>query len=87
MSYRVEVAPRALAYAERLDTRTRQRITRRIEQIAEDPYGVHGKTLAGPGGRRVARVGGFRIIYIVDDSLQLVRITHVGPRGQIYREL
>lgn len=87
MSYELEIAPRALAYAERLDQRTRNRITSRIEQIKDDPYGFHGKALAGPGRLRVARVGAFRVIYTVDDPAQLVRIRHIGPRGQIYRDL
>ncbi len=87
MNYRAEIAPRALAYAERLDKRTRDRIARRIDQIADDPYGVHGKALVGPGRLRVARVGALRIVYTVDDAARLVRVTHVSPRGQIYREL
>jgi mRNA interferase RelE/StbE len=87
VSYRIEFGPRALAYTERLDKRTRDRVTRRIEQIAEDPYGIHGKALAGPGRHRAARVGGFRIVYTVDDTAKSIHITHVGPRGQIYRGL
>lgn len=87
MSYQLEIAPRALAYAERLDKRTRDRITRRLEQIADEPYGLHGKALAGSGRLRVARVGGLRLIYTVDDAAQLVHITHIGPRGQVYRSL
>ena len=87
MSYGVEIAPRALAYAERLDRRTRNRIRRRIEQIADDPYGSQGKALAGQGRLRVARVGSFRIIYTADDAAQQIQISHIGPRGQIYREI
>jgi mRNA-degrading endonuclease RelE of RelBE toxin-antitoxin system len=59
----------------------------RIDQIAADPHGPHTKPLTNLVGRRAARVGGYRIIFAVDDEARVVNISDIGPRGQVYRRI
>ena len=87
MNYRVELSRAAQAYLRRIDTPSQLRIGRRVEQIAAEPRGVHSKPLAGPGSYHAARVGPWRIIFRIDDEEQIVLVTDIGPRGQIYRGL
>jgi mRNA-degrading endonuclease RelE of RelBE toxin-antitoxin system len=71
----------------RLDARTRRRIISRLQQIAEDPFGPHTKSLKNLAGRRSARIGGWRIIFDVSEREQAVNVSTIGPRGEVYREL
>ncbi|HEY8490046.1 MAG TPA: type II toxin-antitoxin system RelE/ParE family toxin [Dehalococcoidia bacterium] len=87
MSYAVRIARQAERYVYRLPRPAQQRILRRLEQIAADPYGQHTKPLQGFPGRRAARVGGWRIVFTVDDEERRVDVSDIGPRGEVYRRL
>ena len=87
MSYAVELSRDAARYLRRLGRSDQERMARRIEQIAADPYGAHTKPLTNPAGRRAARVGDYRIVFAVDDEARVVAISDIGPRGQVYRRL
>jgi mRNA interferase RelE/StbE len=85
--YRIELSRQAARYLARLSRSDQERMARRIDQIAGDPYGPHSKPLTNLAGRRSARVGGYRIIFAVDDETEVVSISDIGPRGQVYRGL
>lgn len=85
MTYTVRLSRSASAYLHRLDPPTQQRIALRVDQIAEDPYGPHTKLLRSTGGARAARVGRYRILFDVDTAAQILYVTDIGPRGQVYR--
>lgn len=88
MTYRVGISRRAGTYIRRLDTRMQTRVLGRLAQLSQDPLAsAHSKPLTGPTGLRAARVGGLRILFVVDEAAQTVRVAAVGSRGQIYREL
>ena len=87
MTYRVRIAGPAQRYVLRLPSAAQRRILGRIGQIAQDPFGPHAKRLTNAEGLRSARVGGWRIIFSVDDAQQVLDVVDVGPRGQIYRGL
>ncbi|MBI4491454.1 MAG: type II toxin-antitoxin system RelE/ParE family toxin [Chloroflexi bacterium] len=84
MSYQVRIARQAERYLQRLPRPIQERMLRRLQQIAEDPYGPHTKPLEGLSGRRAARVGGWRIIFAVDDEARRVDVSDIGPRGDVY---
>ncbi|MBI3980049.1 MAG: type II toxin-antitoxin system RelE/ParE family toxin [Chloroflexi bacterium] len=71
----------------RLPRQAQERILRRLHEIAEDPYGQHTKPLVGAGGRRAARVDSWRIVFAVDEEAQLVTVSDIGPRGDVYRHV
>jgi len=87
MTYEVRLSRKAEAYLRRLDATSRQRIIHRLQQIAIEPLGPHTKPLKDQLGRRSARVGGWRIIFAVNEQEQTVNVSAIGPSGDIYRGL
>lgn len=85
MSYEVRVARQAERYLSHLPRRAQERILRRLEQVAADPFGPHTKPLTGLPGRRAARVGDWRIVFAVDGDARRVDVSDIAPRGEIYR--
>ena len=87
MSYTVRLSRRAEAYLDRLDSTTRGRILRRLDDIAADPFGPQSKRLKGAAGLRATRVGDYRIVFEVDDTDRIVLVGLISPRGQVYRDV
>ncbi len=54
---------------------------------AASPFGHGTKPLTNAGRFRAARVGTWRIVYLVDEHAGVVRVETIGPRGQVYRDL
>lgn len=88
MSYELRVTRRALRGLQGLPPDVRDRITKRMKALADDPR-VHGtKQLQGTlRSVRRLRVGDYRIGYEVDDAAALVIIRAVGHRQHVYDEL
>ena len=87
MTYEVRLSREADRYLRRLDEATQQRIQLRLMQIAADPFGPQTKALTGAQGLRAARVGGYRLLFSVDAEAMVVRVSVIGPRGQVYRDV
>ena len=62
----------------------RQRIIRRIGQLAEDPRPPGSKKLSGNDKYRV-RQGSYRIVYSIEDNELIVVVVKVGHRKNVYR--
>jgi mRNA-degrading endonuclease RelE of RelBE toxin-antitoxin system len=70
-------------YFENLDKPTQQRMREKLNAIASDPTDVkHSKPLLGCD-RRSARVGRYRILFLVSDCELFV--TDIKPRGDVYK--
>ena len=68
----IQMRKSARKYFDHLDQPTQQRIRRKLSSIADDPFDVlHSKPLIGTE-RRSARVGGYRILFLVMETLILV---------------
>ena len=87
MTYSLELSRQAERYLDRLDPQTRLRIADVLRELTVNPFGSSSKALAGYPGRRSARVGAWRILFTVRTDPPVVRVSGIGPRGQIYREL
>ena len=86
MRYTVFLARPAQKFLSRLtDASQRARFERVIDSLAENPRPPGCQPLHGLRGACRVRVGGFRILYQVEDDRLLVLVTEIGPRGQIYR--
>ncbi|MCC6958804.1 MAG: type II toxin-antitoxin system RelE/ParE family toxin [Dehalococcoidia bacterium] len=87
MTYALSLSRESQRYLRQCSPDIRRRLTRRIEQFAEDPFRTDiSKPLHGPlQGARSSRVGDLRIIYEVSTGLLLVSIVRISPRGQAYR--
>ena len=87
MSYELRFSHSAEAYLCRLDRRTQERMAQALRRIVESPYGHGTKPLTNAAGFRAARVGSWRLIYLVEEEAKVVRVETIGPRGQVYRDL
>lgn len=59
------------------------RVDAAIGALASDPRPFLCRKLAGSDLWRV-RVGGYRIVYLIDDTAYTVTVSFVGPRGDAY---
>jgi mRNA interferase RelE/StbE len=84
--FEVVLSRSAATYFQRLDRPWQERVRAALESLREDPFG-HSKALVNGEGRRSTRVGALRIIFTVDTSAKVVAVSHIGPRGQVYRRL
>ena len=88
MRYDVRLSDRAAKDIDRLDRKTQLRIMGRLEQIAETPYARQfSSMLSNQGGLRKSRVGGWRIIFAVEDESRTVNVVTVERRGQVYHRI
>ena len=68
-----------------LSTRDRERVDAAILALADEPRPRGCRKMAGPGDFFRVRVGRFRVVYEVDDAGQLVTVSKVGHRREVYR--
>ena len=84
MAWQVELDKSAAKQVRDLPGPMRERVLRALALLAENPRGAANvKALVGREGYRL-RVGDYRVLYLLDDAAELVRITTVGHRGHIY---
>jgi mRNA interferase RelE/StbE len=88
VKYEIRLSHRAARDLDRLDKPTQKRMLRRLEQLAEDPYGPRiSAPLSGVGNLRKSRVGAWRIIYQVTDDPKIVFVVMIERRGQVYKRI
>lgn len=87
MTYIIEWRPSARKEVRRLDPPVRRRVIDAIEALADDPRPAGSVTLTGSPGWRRIRIGGYRVVYDVDDRALFVLVLRVGSRGDVYRAL
>ncbi|MSU71772.1 MAG: type II toxin-antitoxin system RelE/ParE family toxin [Opitutus sp.] len=86
MRYTVFLAQPAQKFLSRLTDRTqRARFERVIDSLAENPRPHGCQPLHGMRGAYRVRIGGFRILYQIEDDRLIILVTDIGTRGQIYR--
>jgi mRNA interferase RelE/StbE len=80
--YDVEIVRKAAKVVASIEPRSaRQRIARRIRELGSNPRPPGALKLTARNDYRL-RVGGWRIIYEVDDTTRRVVVTVVALRGQ-----
>jgi mRNA interferase RelE/StbE len=84
--WRVLISRRAERVLRRLPRDLLLRISSAIDALADDPHPQGKKKLTGHDLYRI-RVGGWRIIYAVQDDELVVLVLTVAPRGEAYRNL
>ena len=62
----------------------RQRIVRKIRQLAEDPRPPGSQKLSGRDRYRI-RQGPYRIVYSIEDDRLIAYVVKVGLRSDVYR--
>lgn len=83
--YRVSIKRSAVKEIEAIpQKKERQRIIRRIGQLADDPRPAGSKKLSGLDKYRI-RQGTYRIVYSITDEELIVMVVKVGHRKDVYR--
>jgi mRNA interferase RelE/StbE len=86
--YQVRLSDRAAKDLDRLNRQTQERMVRRLEQIGEAPQDPRFSImLTGQGGLRRSRVGGWRIIFALDEEDKAVNVLTIERRGQVYHRI
>ena len=69
----------------RLDPTTEGRVLRSIEKLARDPRPDGCRKLVGSANAFRIRVGDYRVIYAVEDTIHVVTIESIRHRREAYR--
>jgi len=85
LALKIQITATPLKYFNKLDKPTQDRIRRKLEEIAENPFDSRLSYPLTANDKRSTRVGAYRILFRVDH--QVLEVAEIGPRGQIYRRL
>jgi mRNA interferase RelE/StbE len=86
VTYRVEFRPAAARELRRLDRSARDRISKVISLLADEPRPPAAKMLTGDDAPRLWRVrtGDYRVIYTIEDDVLLVLVINIRHRSEAY---
>jgi mRNA interferase RelE/StbE len=86
--YRILLSNRAAKDLDRLNRNTQQRVVRRLEELADAPFDPRlSSPLTNAGGLRKSRVGGWRIIFLVNEESTSLEVVTIQRRGQVYQRI
>jgi mRNA-degrading endonuclease RelE of RelBE toxin-antitoxin system len=69
-----------------LDAPTRKRIVEKLQAVAADPLDPRNSYPLQGTGKRSARVGGYRILLLIQEPDRLA-VDLIESRGQVYRRI
>jgi mRNA interferase RelE/StbE len=88
VSYEVRLSNRSAGDLDRLNRDTQKRIVKRLEELAKLPYDPRlSNRLTNDGGLRKSRIGGWRIIFLLDEEHHIVNVVTIERRGQVYQRI
>ena len=83
MKYKIEINKRARKFIKAQPPKQQTRILQAIYKLPEGDV----KALTGVDNVYRLRVGNYRVIYEINQSILLITIVNVGNRGQIYNRI
>lgn len=83
--YRIRVARSAKKELLKLPKEDVERVVEAIDELAEEPRPRGSKKLKGQKGLWRIRIGPYRVVYSIEDDVEIVEIVRVGHRRDIYR--
>ena len=82
MTYDIEIKRSALKFLRRLDKPTIKKIKDAIDKLANDPRPFGYKKLVDEEGLYRIRVGNYRIIYEIHDTVLLIVVLRLARRRE-----
>ncbi|MCC5662468.1 type II toxin-antitoxin system RelE/ParE family toxin [Nostoc sp. CHAB 5784] len=86
MTYQIEFTKGANKQLKKLPSHIKERIDSKIEQLAIEPRPVGVKKLADEESLYRIKVGDYRVIYQIFDTILLVSVIKVKHRRDVYRD-
>ncbi len=83
MKYKIELLKKARKFIKTQPPKQQERILNAIYKLPDGDV----KALSGKQNAYRLRVGDYRIIYEIDNTILLITVVDVGNRGQIYKKL
>jgi mRNA interferase RelE/StbE len=85
LAYEVEFEAQVAKQLRDMQRADLQRVMDRVKALADDPRPQGSEKLAGMANAWRIRSGNYRVVYTVDDRAQVVTVTRVGHRREVYR--
>jgi mRNA interferase RelE/StbE len=84
--YFIELSVKAQDFLNKLDNKTRERIEKRLKNLENNPVPSDSKFIGRDNNEMVFRyrVGNFRALYKIKDSLKIILIAKIDKRERIY---
>ncbi|MFZ3013631.1 MAG: type II toxin-antitoxin system RelE/ParE family toxin [Nitrospira sp.] len=82
--YSVEVKPAARKELEALSDPVLARVIRKLESLADVPRPAGCKKLKGYKDMWRIRIGDWRVVYFIDETVRLVSIMRIAHRREVY---
>jgi mRNA interferase RelE/StbE len=86
LTYRVELKTVAKKQVARLPMVTRQRLDNLFRQLADNPHRPGVRRVRRQQGQLRARVGGYRVVFTVDERTRVVMVGRVALRDKAYKK-
>lgn len=83
MKYKIELLKKARKFIKAQPPKQQERILKAIYKLPDGDV----KALSGKQNAFRLRVGDYRIIYEIDNTILLITVVNVGNRGQVYDRL
>lgn len=83
--WRVIITPPAEKVMLKHPAWSRERIHAQLAMLENGPRGGGGKPLRGRPEWSL-RIGGFRVLYRVDEANRVIVVTGIGSRGDVYKK-
>lgn len=84
-SYEVRIETSAAKQIQKLQRTEQRRVMAAILALGDEPRPNGCTKLSGTTDSYRVRVGTFRVVYVVDDGIQIVNVTRVGHRKEVYK--
>jgi mRNA interferase RelE/StbE len=84
MAYRIEFRPAAVRDLAHLDQSGREKIAAKIDDLTKEPRPQGVEKLRGSDKRYRFLVGGYRIIFEIEEAVFLVLVVRIGHRREVY---
>ncbi len=86
MSFEVHLSGGSYKFLKKLDKKTYEKIIRKIEMLANDPFLTNTKKIIGRKEKLFrVRAGDYRILYEVYLDKNVVLIVNIDKRSRVYR--